>query len=357
MRVIQKIGSDSAFGQVFKVAFITSDESEGPESGEGFLSEKDFMATKVMPDVGPYTSDNNFNEWRITSSASDLVRAGRSIYFPILYGEKECHDMRLTPPPTDAKERSNLPGMVQLYTRSQEWAIKKSLIDRYITFEDDEHRKRELKMLDRLDLYTIAGHIFEHQRNLEEDAHVMVDMTTPLSGLILFTELAWGDMRQFLRIVYKARYGDSESIALLPLDVVDDLIQTNGHAIMLQRVFQHVMYAIRDMHRLLHISHNDLHIGNVLIQFVRGAEDRLKPLALVTDFGHARAYKKGRELDDALNFIRFVIERSGSYIPSSVLTKLTNMRHELMKKKKSSIKTIDQLIAKFETRSDPMRWL
>lgn len=89
----------------------------------------------------------------------------------------------------------------------------------------------------------------------------------PLSGAILISELAWGDVEELIN-----RYSSS-----------DELQKLFGGASIVQmfdEVFVQALHAISVLHSL-GVSHNDMHLGNFLIK----ESKKGKPRVLIHDFG------------------------------------------------------------------------
>jgi len=285
MRVVKQIGGESSFGQVFKVEF------PGLEGA--------FLAAKLMPEQGFGSKENSMHELDTASRAKELVIRGESSYFPVMYGFKECNVMRLSPPSTEGgKDRSQW-----LFVRAQEWAIKKDLIER---FSPEDTRQSMLRKADKLDVYTVAANIYKDVFLLPQgdiDAQVLVDMAMPIDGMIMFAELAWGDLLNLIMALFEQRtHGTS-------LSVPEGVLGLYSHETILFNVILDAFNGIRDMHVLMNMNHNDLHVKNVLIQFVRdgSAAEPVVPIALIGDFGNARPMSPGDNLEDMEHFVRSLL--------------------------------------------------
>ncbi len=302
---IAKISGDSAFGQVFKVGFAGRPGA--------------FVAVKLLPHLNVQTEGINANEIANARRASDLVRWLRSPYFPLVYGSGACPNLELAPP-TDGDREMN-PKSVLLYTRANNWKIIRYLIEAYVSPENRDAFAKQVVMWD---AYSVVAFIKEGA-NITDP--MLVDIAAPVSGDLIFMELAWGDLNNFIDVL--------SGIAPGP-----DLKQED-----MEFVIRHVFEAIVHLQMELILVHGDLHLGNVLIQFIRDEETgSLRPWPLITDFGHSRSILVDTPRDsvqDVSFFIDFLNQRAAA-LPEPIRTKVREL-HRALSLSRRGPKTIDEV--------------
>ena len=296
-----KIGADSIAAQIFKLGF-----RDYPDV---------FVALKVMPHISHRTHSMNEQEIEVSVAASNLVKEGKSSFFPLVYGRGSCPDIALTPP--EFGERDPNPGKnpqsVVLYDRVNNWKVVRNLIDRY-TRPEDFNAYAELFLL--ADPFSVAAHLRRNYvprgsilKEILADP-VLADLTSRAQGEFLVLELAWGEMGKYL---------EEDPANLKHLSHM--LIAT-------------VLQGIIDMQTHLNLVHGDLHLGNVLIQLIALSDDEtdVEPWPLINDFGVAEQIDWGSpasQLKDVQKFMSALGHFTRS-LPRSVRDKVSRFNRLML---------------------------
>ncbi len=277
--MIERIGSDSSFGFVYRLGFRTDPRVHA--------------ALKMMPRYAKRGHDilkENQAEIRMAWSASrsmenEKVREiTKMSYFPMVLSNGWC-PTAVIPIPTElgidpddgsgySKSKDVGPvvmnaSRVAMYDSATRYAFAKTVIDKLtIEYRKDPKREDLIKEAERFfdarngwSVQRMAGYYEQHKTIEGPQCHqffVRVDT--------LITEIAWGDMNKYL---------DEQAFEGSPPRPEDELDTLVGH----------VLKAIDIMHRFVGIHHRDMHTPNVLITFVRDDSGRLVPWPLITDFG------------------------------------------------------------------------
>ena len=211
----KRLGTDSMEGEVYLVEI-----------------EKHLAVMKIMPVIDFNSNAKNNNEIKIATDASKLVLEGKCDSFPIVYAVALCNS-------------ANFSEKSKFFAPSKRYAIVN-----YITENlNVSNKKRFLieyksgKYNSNTDLakYAISKNI-EIPKELYAQTHVML------------SELAYSDLYIYLK---ECKNIDTE----------------------IWLIIKDVFYAIKNMHLLLGVVHNDLHLGNILVLKM----DKIK--CLIHDFG------------------------------------------------------------------------
>jgi hypothetical protein len=231
-------------GQVFRLGF-----RKYPAHG---------AALKVMPAASADDEERNRQEIRTAIQASQLVRDGKSPYFPLVYGNADCADL-------------------------------------------------DLPELPRTSPYYMEG--FDEVKNpaIEKYARASGSPTGKIRGQVLISELAWGDLTQY--IFMDGRLRDSKAAYLL---------------------IEEIFMAIMDLQEHMAFLHNDLRSDNILVV----VENGLRPMPLIHDFGSSRPIgtHETEYIEDARKFLSSLSFRQGRFdmkhkLPLSTITHTETLRH------------------------------
>jgi hypothetical protein len=237
------------------------------------------IAAKILPITNNSSVKNNENEILLAIEASELVKVRKSKYFLRVYGFAFCKETYFYEDKYYEKSR-----------RFQEYEYLLTLTnDSNIIEKIKDYKKRFI------DADITAKKIFPD---------LDIKFSGKVQSHILFSELAYCDLKYYIE-TYEPSVKDIKIIV------------------------KNIFKAIRDMHMKLHIVHNDLHLGNILIKSLDN------PIPLIHDFG--KSYKSEfiseyDRKDDLLHFlnkltmynfvdelIEFVIDCEDKYIVKSLL--------------------------------------
>lgn len=239
------------------------------------------IAAKVLPIMNNSSIKNNEKEIELTLEASELVKNKKSKYFPKVYGFVFCKETHFYGDKYYEKSR-----------RFQEFDYLLSLTKDSNIIEKIKDNKKKFIEAD-----IVAKKIFPE---------LNIIFSGKVQSHILFSELAYCDLKYYLE-TYEPPIKD------------------------IKKLVKEVLLAIKDMHMKLHIVHNDLHLGNILLK----SPDNLQPL--IHDFG--KSYKSDFESeydrkDDLIHFlnkltmynfidelINFVLDCEDKFVVKSLLDK------------------------------------
>ena len=199
-----RIGSESSEGEVYRVKYTIP---RGVMQGYEVLG-----AFKIMPILTPESRVKNQSEIDLAVKASNLVKAGRSPYFPLVYTAGHCPDVTFYP-------------QSKFTEPSWKYACMTKIYDAYPS------KTRRIQALER------QGTPIPTMLSQLGDEHLCDQLTIPAD--FLFSELAnedlysWGHKRHTVATWKK--------------------------------VLSSVVTGIYHLHLYLRECHNDLHLGNVLI--------------------------------------------------------------------------------------------
>lgn len=215
INVIKRIGSSSISAEVY------------------LLNSGNFnFVGKILPITNEKSVSENENEIKIATKASELILNGESEYFPIVYGSSMCPDTKW-----DKKSK--------FYEDSSNYFLKQHLSDK-LEVQLPTLKKQLTSNLKKDELIEVYNKI----TNLEK---------YKIHSHVLLSELAWGDLGQFL------------SLGKITEKIWDEIVEQ-------------ILLGINDMQEKIGIVHNDLHEGNVLIYFMM-EDDDLYLNCLIHDFG------------------------------------------------------------------------
>lgn len=199
-----RIGSESSEGEVYRVKYTIP---RGVMQGYEVLG-----AFKIMPILTPESAQKNQNEIDLAVKASNLVKKGKSPYFPLVYTAGHCPDVTFY-------------SQSKFTEPSWKYACMTKIYDAYPT------KTRRIQALEKqgISIPTMLKQL--------GDEHLCDQLTIPAD--FLFSELAnedlysWGHKRHTVATWKK--------------------------------VLSSVVTGIYHLHFYLKECHNDLHLGNVLI--------------------------------------------------------------------------------------------
>ncbi|QBZ80697.1 Protein kinase catalytic incomplete domain containing protein [Pandoravirus celtis] len=272
----RRIGSPSADAEVYETVVLPRDHSAGADPFSRATGEDVHMAVKVLAIVGDDSAARNNTEMGIAQAVSDLVRAGVSPYFPLVYGTTYCDAVAYAP--------GSLLGAA-----ARDYDLRQQMIE-----AAPPSRRRQMRALVRTapDLASLGEALAAY--GLAGIGEGQLDPDRPLPAHLLVSEMAWGDL--------------SSVAERTPLTADQWFGVVRG-----------VLSAIGALQSHLSVVHNDLHFGNILVAVVAtddddddngtapGAHCPQALLPLVHDFG--RSYQVEVWMaDDRVRDVEKVIE-------------------------------------------------
>ncbi len=282
--MIERIGSDSSFGFVYRLGFRVD---PGVQAALKMMPRYEAKDRNIL--------EENRAEIRMARTASrsmekpEVQKITTMSYFPTVLSSGWCPTAVL-PIPREVETMEDQSPDSQGYVQSIEagpifmHANQIEIYDSAIRYAFVKTVIGKLKVEYRsdpkgADLIAEAEHLFKPrngwsvQRMAEYyEQHKTIDGPQRHQFFAqvdtLITEIAWGDMTKYL---------DEQAIEGSPPRPEAELDALVGH----------VFKAIDIMHRFVGIHHRDMHLANILITFVRDASDHLVPWPLITDFGRS----------------------------------------------------------------------
>lgn len=245
-----RIGSESSEGEVYRVKYTIP---------RGILTGYDLLgAFKIMPILTSESGVKNQNEIDLAVKASDLVKEGKSAYFPLVYTSGHCPDVTFYPGEVGRGSKFTQP--------SWNYACMSKIYDAYPS------KTRRIQALER------QGTSIPDILSQLGDDHLCDKLTIPAD--FLFSELAnedlysWGHKRH--------------TIATW------------------KQVLSSVITGMYHLHSYLGYCHNDLHLGNILItndlRTQRGSYAEYTEVPLIHDFGKSVPLTSENEWEDVRHF-------------------------------------------------------
>ena len=249
-----RIGSQSSEGEVYRVKYTI------PATGYELLG-----AFKIMPILTPESQQKNRTEIDLAVKTSNLVKEGKSPYFPLVYTSGHCPDVTFYP-------------MSKFTGPSWSYACMSKIYDAY------PNKTRRIQAFERqgtsvADILSQLG-----------DEHLCDQLTIPAD--FLFSELAsedlysWGHKRHTMATWMK--------------------------------VLSSVVTGIYHLHSYLKFCHNDLHLGNVLITNDLGSKSgrltsyvEYTEVPLIHDFGKSIPLAHGNRWEDVRHFFDSLSKLAG----------------------------------------------
>jgi serine/threonine protein kinase len=265
--VLNRLGTPSMDGEVFLLKI-----------------DKKLMAGKVMPIVEEKSYTKNIKEIQIASFLSDKVKKGITPFFPVVYGSAKCN--------------------VTLLSKNSKF---KEQGYRYALIEDIVSKLTKKSDKVRFSAKTRSGHLnsIEEITEFAIEKNILISDKILSSSHIMFSELAWGDLGDFF-----INYGNK-----IGYEVWDKLLLQT-------------LYAVRDLHSL-NISHNDLHIHNLLIMYKEENDSKVTTIPLIHDFGKSEFIDKWdvqTTIKDYEHMISGLIDKNKHYkVPDNIRNKLVKM--------------------------------
>jgi serine/threonine protein kinase len=236
LKVSKRIGSEGIAGYVFELK----------------SSNKLKMAAKIIPNI-IRTVDVINNETNIATYLSNLVITNQTVYFPIVYGVYKCDNTIYS----SLNKLLNNNILIQIIGyHIFKTCSKKSVSD--INKLNSKYKLLSTKQY----LSNIKQVMKEHKKKISINDII-------ISSTILISEIAWGDLRQYIRKNRTNRTNRTN--------------KTTGTEDQLIYLLQQIIKGIITLQQH-NIIHNDLHTGNILI-IISNNENELLPL--IHDFGES----------------------------------------------------------------------
>ena len=217
---LRRLGSDSIDAEVFLVRISGVD-----------------MACKVLPVVNNKSHSKNQEEIGIAMYLSNKVRAKKSQFFPLVFFNDVCEDT-----------------MFHLTSKFRTPSEKAAVVEYVLSEISNSSQKKRFNQLCK------SMDVIDDIKFCAADKGIIVPDHVPVPSYIMCSELAWGDVGEYLK-----GYGSSLHIEIW------------------QSLLLKMFCAIRDLHNFK-VIHNDLHLGNFLVLI--SEEGLLTPL--IHDFGHSQ---------------------------------------------------------------------
>jgi hypothetical protein len=165
IQIIERIGSDSGYGEVYKLKITDN-----------------FFAGKIMPILSEKSIEDNQNEIRIAKIVSKEVEEKRSIYFPLVYGSIKCQNTYFNPK-----------------SKFYEEGIRYSL---YFWLCENVYKECSSAQKKRI--------INEHKnQSLNDILNKYENFPKNIFSYVMLSELCFGDLKQFL--YYYSKYLSEKS--------------------------------------------------------------------------------------------------------------------------------------------------
>lgn len=317
--VIKRIGSTSVEGEAFLIGspFFRSttlkmrNESSSPSSPS--------FVMKVMPYLNNMSQVKNENEIKISAMVSNLVLEGISPHFIISLGSSVCEHTEFAP------ESS-------LGISAVEYAMRQYLISKFLLLTTTSPPAIVNKRLNLISKQTSTRpledfiaesfkllKLNDHNVNKLADETRQFILNNGVKADLLFLELAWGDLNQFI-LHYESNLNEQ------PLTWFWFL--------------QQGCQAIADLQTHLNVIQNDLHLGNVFILF-----DNSQLYVLIGDFGKSRIIQDDQQWtnDDRKRDLELFIDSLHKRAPTSF--KFLNDLFDMLEKQVVEYKGTDNLAA------------
>lgn len=246
--ISKRIGMESTMAEVYKVN----------------IKENFPVAVKILPIINIDSYSNNEKEFRFAIRASELVLAGQSKYFPIVYNLRvnKLEAIYLLSCKETYFYGSNKPNL-KFYEKSLRYQQFQALLDSQI----------EQKVIDKILSYKKKFLDAEQVINIlhKNKDFVNIDLSTKVASHLLVSEIACFDLDYYL----------------------DNNILTDKQFYYL---LKDIFLAITDMYVKLNILHNDLHLGNILM-----IKENSRYIPLIHDFGKSKEITINKNMKDIMN--------------------------------------------------------
>lgn len=255
IKVKDRIGSESSYAVVYKISLKIFKNKK---------QTKVVAASKIIPKLSSDSIDIINNEINIAKILSNAVRKKETKFFPLVYKVCECNN--------------TIYPNINIYNKPE---IQDYVFEKYLT-EDNKQSVRKYMVENNItNDSTISKLIISKLRKQ--------NTTINIPSTILISELAWGDLRMYIK---------NKSTATIPLLTDQILIE----------IIKDIIRAIIVMQKY-NIIHNDLHTGNVLMLF-RKINTSFKIIPLVHDFDKSIIVNQLEDTDycvDLLNILRVIL--------------------------------------------------
>jgi serine/threonine protein kinase len=251
LQVKKRIGSDSSAGCVYQLNVVGS-----------VLK----AAAKIIPIFTDQDVENNANEVEIASILSRIVLRGDSYYFPIVYNVIECKNTIFS-----GFLKCLDPNVINMQILKD---IHPMLTTKQI--RDVSIMIRDCHIPTKIFIKKIKGIVGRDIMKKFNPKEIVIKCN------IMISELAWGDLRQYIRSKSKSRY-----ISKLVIYIMKEVFRA--------------IYVLQSNN----IVHDDLHTGNILIMI----NDRGILVPLIHDFGKSYINRNFSDIDytrDIIDFLRSV---------------------------------------------------
>jgi hypothetical protein len=251
----------------------------------GFRDYRGSVVLKILPHTNYYSFYNSYppdpngekskQEAQIANRASDAVKAGKTTYFPLVYGQGACDKVILPAPSSTARRPAR-----ERYNEALYWASSRAMIEMYVPlyarkdFVERATGKKPEEVLEEIRATYVPG--------------ATLPTDPPIRAELILMETAWGDLSKYL---WQAET-DKEEV---------------------RRLILRCLFAIFDLQTKLKIKHQDLVPENILIQKIEDEDGTVRPHPLIADFGNAVEFTGlgGREekLHDVKKFFEALLDK------------------------------------------------
>lgn len=238
------------------------------------------IAAKLLLPIDDQTVARNEDEIEMAKIVSNAVRQGKTDRFPIVYGATKCNKIKIDP------------NISELAQNAYRYRVTQYLKEKYTT-KGKRFSIRNRSM-------PFAEFISAASQEFNDDEI----KTLELKGHILMSEMAWGDGIQFLN-----KLGEEIN---LPKQRINDVFDI---------VIPEIFLGIIELHKL-GISHNDLHLGNILIRADEFGNFRV----LLHDFGKSELVQEWdsenvlRDFDKVADYIRSNFQFDNTRVKDKMLS-------------------------------------
>lgn len=253
-----RIGSESSEGEVYRVNYtIPSGSLKNYEITGAF---------KILPIMSPESMDKNNTEIIVASSASELVKSGKSKYFPLVYVSGGCNDVTFYQGSKFTRPAYSYACMRKIYN----------------TYPDKSRRIAALEQQKQS-----APEIL---KRIGDNQNLCTDVTIPAN--FIFSELAAEDLDSWAHKRHTRKAW--------------------------KEILSGIITGIYDLHSNLGYCHNDLHFGNILITNDLSPNNKLlsyvtyTEIPLIHDFGKSVPLDSENRWEDIRHFFDSMAKLSGA---------------------------------------------
>lgn len=279
IKVLKRIGSDSVYGQVYEAVI------------------GDFhIAVKVMPIMRSFAYPENVNEINLMWMCSKIVQEGRSVHFPIVFGDFPCSNVVLP---------FTWGGNNQLVHMSNNHGYNEKLAETVLGIDPGKPHSKSVynKFMDRVDEYKSisqvrTGNVVASRLNttMKNDMNV-INVLNRVGGFLYDPySVYYHAMKQYGSMDFPEigvnRHTRANLLAMeLAATDLKNFLETEPEipASQMFDILRQIVIGLTHLNQMLGHKHLDLHAGNVLLLFDYDDSDKIvRTYCLLNDMGNAQ---------------------------------------------------------------------